>query len=117
MIDTFLRAVKTAIKVKCQCVSTAKHGNLVGLLRFSPSFLFACPASTRANLAFKTTNIEDTHLTLGVNPFKVEANNSLIFCHYKHMRKNLPSFRSYNFFVNVLVFVNECISIIKYVLT
>ena len=64
MIDTFLRAVKTAIKVKCQCVSTAKHGNLVGLLRFSPSFLFVYAASKRADLAIKTTTTKDKHVTL-----------------------------------------------------
>ena len=60
-------------------VQLAKTGTLVGLLRFSPSFLFACAASNRANLAFKTTIIEDTYLTLVGIPFKVEANNSLIF--------------------------------------
>ena len=43
------------------------------------------------NLAFRTTIIEDTHLTLAAISFKVEANNSLFFCHYKHTRKNLPS--------------------------
>ena len=56
----------------------AKHGTVVGLLQFSPSFLFACAASNRSNLAFKTTIIEDTHLTLTVILFKVEANNYLI---------------------------------------
>ena len=30
------------------------------------------------NLAFRTTIIEDTHLTLAAIPFKVKANNSLI---------------------------------------
>ena len=30
-------------------------------------------------VAFRTTITEDTHLTLAVIPFKVEANNSLIF--------------------------------------
>ena len=67
----------------------AKRGTVVRLLRFSPSFLLACTASNRANLAFKTTIIEDTHLTLAGIQFKVEANNSLIFCHYKHTRKKV----------------------------
>ena len=56
-----------------------KHGTLVGLPRFSPSFLFACAESNRENLASRTTIIEDTHLTLAGLLFKVEANNSLIF--------------------------------------
>ena len=53
----------------------AKNGTLFGLFRFSLSFLFAC----WVNLAFKTTVMEDTHLTLAVIPFKVETNNSLFF--------------------------------------
>ena len=57
----------------------AKHGTLVGLLRFSPSFSFTCAAINRFNVAFRMTIIEDTHLTLAANLFKVEANNSLIF--------------------------------------
>ena len=72
--------VKTAIKVKRQCVSTRKkHGTVVGLLQFSPYFFFACAASNRATLAFKTIIIEDTHLTLIGILSKVEANNSLFF--------------------------------------
>ena len=88
----FSCTVKTAMKVKCLCVSSIKHGTVVGLLRFSRSFLFACAASHRANFAFKTTIIEDTHLTLIGIPFKLEANNSLIFCHYKHMTKKFAEF-------------------------
>ena len=56
-----------------------KHSTVVGLLWFSPYLLFECAASSRANLVFKTTIIEDTHLTLAGIPFKAEANNSLIF--------------------------------------
>ena len=80
----------------------AKHGTVVGLLCFSPPFLLACVASNRANLAFKTTIIEYTHLTLIGIPSKVEENNSLfkveaansslIFCHYKHTRKKIAEF-------------------------
>ena len=66
--------VKTAIEV--QRVSTSKNGTFIGLLRFSPYFLFACAATNRVNLAFRTTIIEDTHLTLAAIPFKVEANSS-----------------------------------------
>ena len=76
---------KTAIEVKHLCVSTSKNDILVGLFRFSPSFLFACAASNRANLVFKTTIIEDVHLTLAGILFKVKASIT---------RKNLPSFRS-----------------------
>ena len=41
----------------------AKYGTVVGLLRFSPSFLFACATSNRANLAFKTTIVKDSSNT------------------------------------------------------
>ena len=67
----------------------AKHDTLVRLLRFSPAFLFACAASNRSNLAFKTTITEDTHLTLAGIPFKVEANNSLIFFAITNIRKRI----------------------------
>ena len=66
--------VKTAIEVKRQCVLTSKKRHSC-----RASFSFACAASNRANLALKTTIIEDTHLTLAVTPFKVEANYSLFF--------------------------------------
>ena len=75
----FVCTVKTAIELKCLCVSTSKKRHS------GRTFLFACAAINRVNLAFKTTIIEDTQLTLAVIPFKVEANKSLIF---------LPSFRS-----------------------
>ena len=71
--------VKTAIDVQRLCVSTRKNGIFVGLLRISLSFLFACVATNRSNLAFGMTIIEDTHQTLAAIPFKVEANNSLTF--------------------------------------
>ena len=75
----FACTVKTAIEVKRLCVSISKNGTLVGLLRLARTFLFACVVTNRANLAFRMTVIEDTHLTLAVIPFNVEANNSLIF--------------------------------------
>ena len=71
--------VKAAIEVNVYVFQLAKNGTLVGLLRFSPSFLFACAAINWVNLAFRMTIIEDTHLTLAVILFKVVANNSLIF--------------------------------------
>ena len=80
----------------------AKNGTLVELFRFTPSCLFACGTINRVNLAFKTTIIEDIHLTLAVVPFKVEANKSLIFCHYKHTRKNLPSFRYFTVYNSLM---------------
>ena len=70
----------------------AKHGTVVGLLLFSPPSMFACAASNRANLAFITTIIEDTDLTLIGIPFKVEPNNSYFFCHYKHTKKKFDEF-------------------------
>ena len=70
----------------------AKHDTFVRLLCFSPSSLFACAASNRANLAFKTTIIEDTHLTLAVILFKVKANNSLIFLLLQTCEKKFAEF-------------------------
>ena len=63
----------TTIKVKCLCASTSKKRHSCR------TFLFACAAINRVNLAFRTTIIKATHLTLAVIPFEVEANNSLIF--------------------------------------
>ena len=47
-----------------------KNCTLLGLLRFSLSFLFAGAVINRVNLAFQTNIIEDTHLTLAVIPFE-----------------------------------------------
>ena len=74
-----VRTAKTAIEVERLCVSTSKNCTFVKLFRFSLSFLFACAAINRVNLAFRMAIIEDTHLTLAVIPFTVEANISLIF--------------------------------------
>ena len=62
-------------KLNVSVFQLKEHGTVVGLLRFSPYFLFACATS----LACKTTIIKDTHLTLMGILSKVEANNSLIF--------------------------------------
>ena len=67
----------------------AKHGTVVGLLHFSPYFLFACATSNRTNLAFKTTIIEDAHLTLIGILSKVEANNSLFFFVITNIREKI----------------------------
>ena len=56
-----------------------KNSTLLGLLCFSLSFLFACAAINRVSLAFRTTIIEDAHLTPAVIPFKVEATTLYFF--------------------------------------
>ena len=53
---------------------------------------FVCAAIIRVNLAFGTTIIEDTHLTLAVILFKVEANNSLIFLPLQIQEKKFAEF-------------------------
>ena len=78
---------KTVIEVKCLCVSTRKNGTFFALLRFSLSFV--CAAINQVNLAFRTTIIEVTHLTLAVIPFKVEANNSLILLPLQKYEKKI----------------------------
>ena len=85
--------VKTAIEVKCLRVSTNKkrHSCRASSVLIAFFCLRAQQLINRVNLAYRTTIIEDTHLTLAVIPFKVEANNFLIFHHYKHTRENLPS--------------------------
>ena len=65
----------------------AKNGTVFELVRFSLYILFVCAAINRVNLAFRTTIIEDTHLTLAVIPFKVEVNNSLIFLAITNIRE------------------------------
>ena len=71
--------VKTATEVKHLCVSTSKKRHFCRASSFLTVFLFACAVINRDNSAFRTTIIGDTHLTLAVIAFKVEANNSLIF--------------------------------------
>ena len=85
------------------CFNQQKNASVVGLFRFSLSFVLACAAINRVNLAFRMTITEDTHLTLPVISFKVEANNSNFFCHYKHTRKNLPSFRSFTIYNSLVL--------------
>ena len=68
----------------------AKHGAVVGLLWFSPYFILC--ANNKANLAFKTTIIEDTHLTLAGILSKEEANNSLIFLPLQTYEKKFAEF-------------------------
>ena len=62
--------VKTTIEVKCLCVSTSKKRHSCRAYSFLIFFFVACAAINRVNLAFRTTIIEDTHLTLEVIPFK-----------------------------------------------
>ena len=80
IIYSFLREQsRLRYKLKVYMFELAKNGPLFRLVRFSLHFLFACSAINRVNLAFRTTITEDTHLTLAVILFKIEANNSLIF--------------------------------------
>ena len=83
---------KAAIEVKCLCVSTSKKRHSLRIFCFSLCFLFACAAINRVNLEFRTTIIEDTHLTLAVIPFKVEVNNSLIFLPLQTYEKKFAEF-------------------------
>ena len=71
--------VKTTIKVKCLCVSTSKKRHSCRAASFLTVFFVWRAAINLVNLVFRTTIIEDTHLTLSVILFKAEASNSLIF--------------------------------------
>ena len=59
---------------------------------FGSHRFFVCMRRKRTNLTFKTTIIEDTHLTLASIPFKVEANNSLIFFAITNIREKFAEF-------------------------
>ena len=87
----------------------AKTGTLFGLLCFSPSILVACAIINRVNLAFKTILIKYTHLTLVVIPFKVAANNSLIFQPLQTYKKKSPSFRSFTVYNNSLLTITRTV--------
>ena len=71
---------------------TSKTRHFCRAFLFLIIFLFACAAINQANLALKTTIIEDTHLTLAGIPFKVEANNSLIFLPLQTYEKKFVEF-------------------------
>ena len=88
----FACTVKTAIDVKCLCVSTSKKQHSLRAFSFLAVFLFACAAINMVNLAFKTTIIEGTHLTLTAILFTVEANNSLIFLPLQTYEKKFAEF-------------------------
>ena len=80
IIDSFLRAQsRLRQKLNVYVFQLAKKPHSLQTFCFSLCFLFACAAINRVNLAFRTTIIKDTHLTLAVISFKVKANNSLIF--------------------------------------
>ena len=87
----------------------AKHSTVVGLLRISQYFLFECAASNRANLAFKTIIIEDTHLTLIGILFKLEANNSLIFLPLQTYEKKFAEFPF--LFISIIPCTNRLLKI------
>ena len=70
-------------------VSTSKTRHYSRASSVLTDFLFLCAANNRANLVFKTTIIEDTHLTLAGIPFNVETNNSLILLPLQIYKKKI----------------------------
>ena len=48
-------------------------------VRFLSAFSVCMRRKQSGHQALRTTKVKDTHLTLAVIPFKVDANNSLIF--------------------------------------
>ena len=78
--------MKTFIEVKCLWILTNKKRHSLR------GFLFACAAINQVNLGFRATIIDDTHLTLTGIPFKVEANNSLIFLSLQIYEKKIAEF-------------------------
>ena len=88
----FACAVKTAIKVKRQCVSASKTWFCSRASSVPIVSLSACAASNSANLSLETVIIEDTQLTLIGILSKVEANNSLIFLPLQTYEKKKAEF-------------------------
>ena len=87
------------------CSKWQKRSLLLCVFVSHRSFVCVC-RNWSGNLVFRTTIIENTYLRLAAIPFKVEANNSLFFCYYKHTRKSLPSFHSCSVY-NSLDSVNQ----------
>ena len=76
------------------CSTTQKH-----VTSFGFSIVFFCSLAPRlieSNITFKTTVVEDTHLTLAVIPFKVGANNSNFFAITNTWEKIYHSCSAYN---------------------
>ena len=93
IIDSLPRAQsRPRSKLNVYEFQLAKNGTLVGRLRLSLSFLFACATINWVNSAFETTIIEDTYLTLAVIPLKVEANHPLIFLPLQTYEKEFVEF-------------------------
>ena len=57
----------------------AKSANFYWFRYFSSSSFVRVRRNWSGNLAIRTAGVEDTHLTLAVIPYQVEANISLIF--------------------------------------
>ena len=86
--------LKTAKEISCLLFNHAQKSLTSGFFVPHRLFFVHLHCSQSSDLVFRTTVVEDTHLSLAVIPVKVGANDSLIFCYYKHTRKNLPGFRS-----------------------
>ena len=80
----FACTVKTAVKVKHQCVSTSKTWHCCRASSFPTSFFVCVRRSNRTTLAFKTAII-------GILS-KVEANNSLFFLPLQTYEKEFAEF-------------------------
>ena len=72
----------------------AKNATFLGFLRFA----LPCLRTPQliGNLAFKTTSVEDTHLTLASIPFQVGVNDSLIILPLQTDEKKFDDFRISN---------------------
>ena len=80
--------IKTAKEVLCLSFNHAKTSLIPSFL--GPRRPFVSVRSNRSsNLAFRTTVVEDTHLTRAVIPFKVGANNSLIKIAITNIREKI----------------------------
>ena len=85
----------TAIGVNCLCFVSGGGGvggesvTVFGFIRFlSPSFV--CVIHNKSgNLAFRTTCVDDTHITLAVIPSQVEVSNSLSFFAITNIQKKI----------------------------
>ena len=70
--------VNTTTGVRCLCFTSEKASLSSNFFGFH-CFILSARHNQSANLAFRTTGIEDTHLTPVAILFQVEGNNSLNF--------------------------------------
>ena len=69
-----------------------KSATVFVFILFSPSSFVCVRRNQLSKLAFKTTRVKDTQLTLATIPFQVGVNNSLLFLTLQTYEKKFAEF-------------------------